>query len=170
MPQKDLFTGRSGQLAVMAEFLIRNLNVAIPEVDIGDDIVVVRDDHDEITRVQVKTANATELKKPGTFSAQFRIPLEQLEKGPPRLAYAFAVRRFNRWEEFLIVRRRVLYELWTDYKVGSADGRGYLVLKLTFSMSDVRAKKKLSFQPFRARFDPWPPTDEIPDGVLAADV
>jgi len=39
----NLYLGRAGQLAVMSEFLTRGWNVAIPEVDIGDDIFVVRD-------------------------------------------------------------------------------------------------------------------------------
>src|SRR5215217_1738149 len=108
MARKDLFTGRSGQLALMAEFLHRELNVAIPEVDVGDDIVVVRDDNDQVTRVQVKTANAAELKEGGRFTAQFKLPLDQLEKGPRHLVYAFVVRRNGRWEEFVIVRRAIL--------------------------------------------------------------
>jgi hypothetical protein len=165
MSRKNLFIGRSGQLALMAEFLIRELNVAIPEVDIGDDIVVVRDDRDEVTRVQVKTATAKELKQPGKFSAQFNLPLQQLEEGPFALVYALIVRRGTRWEEFLIVRRLVLYQLWTKFQLGSEDGQGNLVLQITFSPDDARTKG-LSFQPFRARFEPWPPTQEIPDGVV----
>ena len=39
----NLYTGRAGQLAVMAELLLRGWNTAIPEVDVGDDIFVVRD-------------------------------------------------------------------------------------------------------------------------------
>lgn len=80
-PNKDAFTGRSGQLAVMAEFLIRETNVAIPEVDIGEDIVVVGDDRVRITPVQVKTANALEAQPEHSdkFRAQFRVPIKQLE-------------------------------------------------------------------------------------------
>lgn len=37
MSRRSLYIGRSGQLAVMAEFLYRGYNVAIPEVDVGDD-------------------------------------------------------------------------------------------------------------------------------------
>jgi hypothetical protein len=40
----------------MAEFLLRGYNVAMPEVDIGDDIFVVHDREGELWRVQVKTA------------------------------------------------------------------------------------------------------------------
>ena len=38
MSRQSLYSGRAGQMAVMAEFLIRGYNVAIPEVDVGDDI------------------------------------------------------------------------------------------------------------------------------------
>lgn len=41
--RRDLYVGRAGQLAVMAELLLRGYNVAIPEVDVGDDVFVVRD-------------------------------------------------------------------------------------------------------------------------------
>lgn len=36
----NLYVGRAGQMAVMSEFLVRGYNVAIPEVDVGDDIFV----------------------------------------------------------------------------------------------------------------------------------
>ncbi len=45
-------------MAVMAEYLARGYNVAIPEVDIGDDIFVVRDEIGEFSRIQVKSATA----------------------------------------------------------------------------------------------------------------
>jgi hypothetical protein len=167
MARKDLFTGRSGQLAVMAEFLYRELNVAIPEVDIGDDIVVVRDDNDQVTRVQVKTANAAEQKAVGRFTAQFKVSLDQLEKGPEHLVYAFAVRRNGRWEEFVIVRRSILYELFTTHSLGSPDGDGNLILKLSFGPADV-TNKGLNLHPFRCCFTPWPPADIMPDGVIPA--
>lgn len=169
MARRALFTGRSGQLALMAEFLHRELNVAIPEVDIGDDIVVVRDDNDQVTRVQVKTANATNLKAAGRFTAQFNVPLDQLKKGPQHLVYAFVVRRNSRWEEFVIVRRSVLYDLHTTHRLGSPDGKGSLVLGLSFGPEKV-ANKGLNLHVFRSRFDPWPPADEIPDGVIPAPV
>jgi hypothetical protein len=60
MPKKlNLYVGRAGQMAVMAEFLARGYNVAVPEVDIGDDIFVVKDDSGDYSRVQVKAAVAT---------------------------------------------------------------------------------------------------------------
>lgn len=41
MSRMNLYLGHAGQMAVMAEFLVRGYNVAIPEVDVGDDIFVV---------------------------------------------------------------------------------------------------------------------------------
>jgi len=164
MARKYLFMGRSGQLAVMAEFLHRELNVAIPEVDVGDDIVVVRDDNDQVTRVQVKTANAAEHQAAGRFTAQFKLPLDQLENGPQHLVYAFVVRHNGRWEEFVIVRRSILDELRTKYSLGSPDPDGNLILKLSFGPAEVM-NKGLNLHPFRACFAPWPPMDTIPDVI-----
>ena len=166
MSRKHLFTGRSGQLAVMAEFLHRELNVAIPEVDIGDDIVVVRDDNDEVTRVQVKTANAAELKSGGRFTAQFNVPLNQLEKGPENLVYAFVVRRNGRWEEFVIIRRSILYLLHTTHSLGSLNSDGNVILHVSFDADEITSKG-LNLHSFRSQFEPWPPEDEIPVGVIS---
>ena len=70
------YLGKAGQLFVMSELLFRGWNVAIPEVDVGDDIFVVKDDSGQLQRVQVKTAIAkvTEQK----FAGQFNISLKQL--------------------------------------------------------------------------------------------
>jgi len=58
---------KAGQLFVMSELLFRGWNVAIPEVDVGDDIFVVKDDSGQLQRVQVKTAiaKAAKQKLPG---------------------------------------------------------------------------------------------------------
>ena len=44
----------------MAELLHRRINVAIPGVDVGDDIFVVKGLSPQVTRVQVKGATAKE--------------------------------------------------------------------------------------------------------------
>jgi hypothetical protein len=51
---QDSFTGRSAQLAVLAELLRLHCNAAIPEVDLGTDVFVFRDDREEVVRLQVK--------------------------------------------------------------------------------------------------------------------
>ncbi|MEZ4731127.1 MAG: hypothetical protein R3E79_28740 [Caldilineaceae bacterium] len=50
MSRRALYIGRSGQMAAMAEFLYRGYNAAIPEVDIGDDIFVVKDSNGEYAK------------------------------------------------------------------------------------------------------------------------
>jgi hypothetical protein len=59
MPVKsNLYHGPAGEHAVMSELLWRGWNVAIPQVDVGDDIFVVEDEQGTFYRVQVKTATA----------------------------------------------------------------------------------------------------------------
>ncbi len=59
---QDLYTGAAGQGAVMSEFLIRGYNIAQPEVDRGDDLLVIHDINGEYQRIQVKTALAKSLR------------------------------------------------------------------------------------------------------------
>lgn len=94
---KNLYVGRAGQMAVMAELLWRGWNVALPEVDVGDDVLVVKDDSGDLWRIQVKTATAQP--QQGGYSAQFRISLRQLRTSrTPDLVYVFAMRSSAGWE------------------------------------------------------------------------
>ena len=103
------FFGRSGHLAVMSEFLHRRINVAIPEVDVGDDVFVVKGSDDTVTRVQVKAATA-KAQVDGYF-AVFNVPLAQLSvpRDTPALVYVFATRFQNRWSDFIVIRRSTLF-------------------------------------------------------------
>lgn len=102
-----LYLGKAGHLAVMSEFLIRGWNVAIPEVDIGDDIFVVQDDISTLNRVQVKTATSNV--KKGSFSGRFNLPLLQLRRISPILVhYVFIVRHKERWTDPIIIRQDYL--------------------------------------------------------------
>lgn len=149
-----LYIGRSGQLAVMSELLYRRRNTAIPEVDVGDDVLVVRDEENTVTRVQVKSANATA--QHGGYFAQFSIPLLQLSKWLPfSFVYIFPVRWESRWSDFIILHRVTLNRLHATRKIGSVS-QGNLVLRLAFTTNDVR-NKNVSFQQFRNAWDPWPP-------------
>src|SRR5438132_1389069 len=89
------YTGRSGQLAVMAELLDRCCNVAMPEVDVGRDLFAFLGEEEAVTHIQVKTAGkAKALKTEGSYSAQIDIPLDQLMMPePPWLYYVFAILR-----------------------------------------------------------------------------
>lgn len=69
----NLYLGKSGQFAIMAEFLARGWNTCTPDVDVGDDVLVLEDRAGQFKRVQVKTASAVE--RNNGYSAQFSIPL-----------------------------------------------------------------------------------------------
>jgi hypothetical protein len=65
------YLGKAGHLIVMSEFLILGWNVAIPEVDVGDDIFVVQDDNGTLRRIQVKTSASTT--RQSGFSGKFSV-------------------------------------------------------------------------------------------------
>ena len=99
MSRKSLYIGRAGQMAVMAKFLIRGYNIAIPEVDVGDDIFVVKDSNGDYSRVQVKTALATKTRS--GYSARYSLRFSQLEtRSIPETWYVFANRLEDNWASF----------------------------------------------------------------------
>jgi hypothetical protein len=121
-------------MAVMAELLFRKCNAAIPEVDVGTDVFAFHDTREEVARVQVKTAQGSRYRRGTGYSAQFSIPLKQLEwPDRPPLYYALAVRLEGQYVDFLIMGRAQLNDYWNGpQKFGTSDGRGNLVLTVQF--------------------------------------
>lgn len=106
---------------------MRGFNVAIPEVDIGDDLFVVNDQSGNYRRIQVKTVTATPRNAAGAagHSAQFQVPLAQLEQEfVPELIYVFAARLPAGWGPFLVIPRDVLLDLYEANKLVSKTKRG----------------------------------------------
>lgn len=104
----DSFTGKAAQLAVMAELLRRRCNAAVPEVDVGTDVFVFKDDSEEVVRLQVKACAVPHSYVDGSgYSAKFTLPMKQfLHLGDrPPLYYALAVFREDRWADYLVVSR-----------------------------------------------------------------
>jgi hypothetical protein len=155
------YTGRSGQLAVMAELLDQGCNVAIPEVDVGQDVFAFRDDEDVIARIQVKTAHAKP-KAAGKYTAQISIPLDQLNHptDTPELYYVFAVRLKGRWADFLIIERDRLKTLRAEKTLGTVyatqDGKAHLKLDFTFAEGTVTCGRE-SLQDYRNAWSILPP-------------
>ncbi len=157
------FFGRSGHLAVMSEFLHRRINVAIPEVDVGDDVFVVKGTDETVTRVQVKAAMAED--QTDSYAAQFNVPLAQLRvpNDTPSLVYVFAVRHLNRWSDFVVIRRSRLFELHENEGAGSrfVDSRGNLSVHFRIVFRESTAwcnpAQAIDFQPYRDAWEPWPP-------------
>ncbi len=149
----NLYLGKAGQMAVMSEFLARGWNVAVPEVDVGDDIFVVRDSDGNLSRIQVKTGAAKEIRN--GYSVQFSVPLQQLMfPVSPELTYVFAVRRNQRWEAFLVIDRASLNKEYHFDNVGSRTVNNRLTLYMSFSQEKVVCSKR-DFTAYLNRWDKW---------------
>jgi hypothetical protein len=146
------YVGKAGHLAVMAEFLLRGYNVAMPEVDVGDDIFVVEDRRGQLWRIQVKTAIGKE--RAYGYSGQFALSLSQLENPKdPDLYYVFALRKADQWE-FLVILRKVLLGEHRDQGVGTVSG-GNVILTLRSREHQVLCSGR-DLQHYRNNWHDWP--------------
>jgi hypothetical protein len=158
---RPAFFGRSGQLAVMAELLHRHINVAIPEVDVGDDIFVVKGSDETVTRVQVKAATAQEQRN--GYEARFNVPLAQLSvRDSPPLVYIFPIRSGKRWSEFLIIRRATLFARRSEgagTRVVDTNGKAQIQFRIVFRPTTALCGpgQAVDFQRYRDAWEPWPP-------------
>lgn len=149
---RSSYVGKAGQLAVMAEFLLRGYNVAMPEVDVGDDIFVVRDRTGQLWRIQVKTAIGE--RRGYGYSGKFAVALRQLEDPrKPDLHYVFALRRGAQWE-FLAIPRSALLNEREDQGVGSVSGEA-VILTLRYWDQSVLCSGR-DFQGYRNNWQEWP--------------
>ncbi len=161
MPTKmqSLYTGMSGQFAAMSEFLSLGYNVATPEVDRGDDVFVVRDDDGDLSRIQVKTANAQTTRY--GYRATVNVPKLQLETPRnPELYYVIPVRHENRWKDFVVISRQDLDAIRTASDLGSlvglAPAKQSFVIQLAFRHNSVLTGAA-DFQPYRNNWNRyWP--------------
>ena len=93
----------------MSELLLRGWNVAVPVVDVGDDVLLI-DDRDKTTwRVQVKTSASVPGKPkegaPPSLSAGFNLSRNQLRSlHEIELFYVFVVRVELRWKLLVVPR------------------------------------------------------------------
>lgn len=125
MADKKTHFGRAGEFFAMSELLLRGWNVAVPVVDVGDDVFVI-DDRDKATRrVQVKTSGV-EPGDAGRFRATFNLSREQLRTPQPiELFYMLMMRAHTRWR-FLVVPRTELIAIRAAYveSAKTRQGRG----------------------------------------------
>lgn len=124
MPEKPTHFGKAGEFFAMSEFLLRGWNVAVPVVDVGDDVFVI-DDNDKTTyRVQVKSATSD------TGPYVFKISRRQLRTPQQiELFYLLLIRETARWR-FLALRREQLMEIRDAYESGGRErSRGRPPLK-----------------------------------------
>ena len=131
------YLGKAGQLSVMSEFLMLGWNVAIPEVDIGDDIFVVQDASGILKKVQVKTARTIESKKALGFSAQFSVSVKNLRNISTILVhYVFIVRHNDKWLRPVIILQDELLDHFEMNKVGS-ESNGNINFRFSFKNEKV---------------------------------
>src|SRR5262245_34189366 len=148
------YVGKAGQLAVMAELLLRGYNVAMPEVDVGDDVFVVHDRKGTLWRVQVKTAVGK--RREYGYSGKFAVTKTQLEdEKTPDLFFVLALRAGDRWEFLTLPRRRLLAEAEV-YRAGSPAGSNVVFL-LRFGPSQVLCGTR-DWQAYRGNWTEWPLT------------
>jgi hypothetical protein len=153
---QNLYTGGAGQAAVMSEFLFRGYNVAVPEVDRGDDLFVVQDADGSLSRIQVKSAVGKRRRLAPTYAAQVVVPLRQLSlKHTPDVTYVFILRVDQRWRDFVVVPRGDLWALHMTKGVGTATKAGGLVLTLVVDAKTVTCSG-VDFSAWRDDFSRWP--------------
>jgi hypothetical protein len=151
------YTGRSGQMAVLAELLLRGCNAAIPEIDVGEDLFAFQDGRVEVDRLQIKTARAKAFRDGTGYSAEFSVPLQQLRAPDrPPLFYVLAVRLEEKWTDFLIISRWKLWALTEDEGVGYVhEAAQEFRLRLSFRSTTVNAGA-FDFTPYRNRWELLP--------------
>lgn len=145
MKNKDnshLYLGRAGQLFVVSEFLLHGWNAAIPEVDTGDDVFVVRDPNGEFRRIQVKTV--TGVKRVYGYSAKFILNLTQVKTPKvPDLIYFLVVRLNESWISYFVIDRSVLEDFVENKNVGTKnENKNTLQLYFVVNKRKVVCSKK----------------------------
>jgi hypothetical protein len=116
--------GRAGEFYAMSELLLRGWNVAVPVVDVGDDVFVI-DDNDKTTRrVQVKSSLAKREPGTNTSGVGFTLSRKQLQRGSRiPLIYMFMVREDEKWR-FFVIPREQLFRLHNLYLQAPRSGPG----------------------------------------------
>ena len=126
----------------MSGFLMLGWNVAIPEVDIGDDIFVVQDDNGTLRWAQVKTSTSTVRKE--SFSGQFGVSVKNLLNISNILVhFIFLVRHNDEWSKPVIIWQDYLLDHFENNAVGS-EAKG----NITFYFSYTNGKVECSGQDF----------------------
>lgn len=153
--------GTAGHYAAMSEFLYRGYNVAVPAVDLGDDVYVVEDQMGTMWHLQVKTTDQSEEKVTYLLSRRQLRDLKENE-----LFFMFMARRQQCWR-FILIRRDKLAEIRDTFEAANRAGKrgrrpavdadaktDALALRIEWSGADAKGWGA-SFAPY---LDRWPDT------------
>lgn len=154
---QDLYTGMSGQFFAMSKFLWRGYNVAVPAIDVGEDVFVVEATTEKgrgmLRRVQVKTAGRGKIEN-GNKIVQFNLSRIQLNTAPSHgeLYYMF----ITRWDDmnpaidwrFVLISRVQLNDIRAQMTASGGPGRrpkedgesqDQITIRVKFSEQDALA-------------------------------
>lgn len=140
MSRQRVYTGVSGQHAVVAELLMRQITVALPMVDRGTDLFAFREESERVARIQVKTARGDRYAREEGYSAQFGIPMRQLEvQGGAELLYVLVTRLEDAFGDFVVVSRAQVCAWWNGLERFGTDNpsSGDLALTVQFRPASV---------------------------------
>lgn len=156
MSKYSLYLGQAGQNYIMSQFLKRGYNVAVPQVDVGDDIFVIEDEAGLFHRIQVKTAKA--IKTKNGFSSRFKVALPQLiTEITPELYYTFVTDFDYNWQPTLIISRKELFDLYDAHAIGSKiDKQILLYFQFKLNPKEVICSK-ISFTFYLNNWSDFPP-------------
>lgn len=154
----NLYFGRSGEFHVMSEFLYRGWNVAIPEVDIGNDVFVIKDSTGDYTSIQVKSSNVKSHNY--GYSATYSLNYDQLTTPvDPELYYFFLSRYNDQWNFLAIISRTDLEDLHTQNNVGTLNGSN-VILNLRYFENNtppsLLGTHNYDLTHFMNDWTPWP--------------
>ena len=114
----DTYTGRSGQLAVMAELLLRGCNAAVPRGQRRNCVFAFRDDTESVARIQVKTGQGSPYANGDGYVVQFGIPKKDIDRvDNPPLYYALAVWLEGHYVDYFIIGRTKIRDYWNGPEV-----------------------------------------------------
>jgi len=156
------YVGVAGHLAVMSEFAWRRYNVAIPEIDVGDDIFVMNDDTGGLWRVQVKTASGTRQKNSIRYLFSASLTAINNTEQSLDIHFIFAMRdSAQRWR-FARITRSELATYVRVNKIGTRNQRygRSLDLVLVFTLHDdgrLTAGGNLDLTYHLDNCSSWPP-------------
>jgi hypothetical protein len=156
----------AGHYAAMSEIALRGYNVAIPSIDVGDDVIAIDDKKGNFWRIQVKTGEPRRVTSDSRqMTVHYNLSRKQLkEVKSSELWFFFMVRCEDRWR-FICVPRDKLDAIRDRYVAARRQGEvgakpksnakaktDMLGLDITWTADDATGWKAS----FREHMDVWP--------------